>query len=31
MKNKYSLKVADKFYNDENTAMITFCEEPFSL
>ena len=29
MKNKYSLKVADKFYNDENTVMITFCEEPF--
>lgn len=28
-KNKYSLKVADKFYNDENTAMITFCEKPF--
>lgn len=28
-KNKYSLKVADKFLNDENTAMITFCECPF--
>lgn len=28
-KNEYSIEVIAKFYNDENTAMMIFCEKPF--
>ena len=28
-KNEYSIELADKYYIDENTAMMIFCEKPF--